>query len=168
MKKNHKSRIISLSWRTIEHYTKTVLSQLKKRTPMINCIVTMSRGGLVPAVMLSHQLGIRSIIIIDANRTENDDVHAEKHEVRFSYHPNAVRAVREKHVLLLDDIAGSGDTLHTAQKIVHRFHPASITTATLVVNLDNLKDRSLKPSVVGKEVRGWIVFPWEQANIHKR
>lgn len=106
-------------------------------------------------------MGVRNIIVIGASRTENDAVNAQKHKPELYLDKQELLKIESKKVLLVDDIVGSGETLREVKDLLVRFKPNSIITASLTVNLDNLKDEGLKPDILGEEVRGWIIFPWE-------
>jgi len=155
------TQVIELSWKDIEYYTDCIIEQLKEENYKPDIIVTIKRGGLVPAVILSHKLGIKDILIIDASRTEDDRINAQKHRPTLIFDEQEIDRVKEKKLLLVDDIVGSGETLRAVRKLLMAHNPKFIVSTTLITNLNNLKKENLKPDIVGNEVRGWIIFPWE-------
>lgn len=126
-----------------------------------DAIVGISRSGLVPAVMLSHIIGVRAFSVIDIIRTVSDDINAGKNDpvCRGIFNPEALAGQR---VLLVDDIVGKARTVRMAGEAL-RDIGALPCSATLVVNQANLGNVS-PGSVVdfhGCVVHGWVVFPWE-------
>jgi len=94
-------------------------------------ITGVPRGGLIPAVLMSHKFDI-PYIGLEAAKTLPGDL--------------------KKKILVVDDIADSGNTLAQIQR--HKFK-----TATLARRYSS----SYSPLMVGEDISDdhWIVFPWE-------
>ncbi len=154
-----KQRVHVFSWADIDGIVSNI-SRYLDRFP-IDHIVGISRSGLVPAVMLSHHLGVRPLSAINIMRTLNDEIYAEKTDPQYGEMQD-LKHLREKNVLLIDDIVGTGLTLRKATELL-KLAGCRPTTATLVVNQENLGD--VDPAqvvdIVGSIVHGWVVFPWE-------
>ena len=73
-----------LSWTDIEIAVESLAYQIKQSGKNIGAMVGLARGGLIPAVMLSHELGIPLV--------------SEDHEA-------------EGYLLVIDDICDTGETL---------------------------------------------------------
>jgi len=73
-----------LSWNDIETAVESLAHQIRQSGEEIGAIVGLARGGLIPAVMLSHKLGIPLV--------------SEDHEA-------------EGYLLVVDDICDTGVTL---------------------------------------------------------
>ena len=54
---NTKSKIY-LSWEDVEYLIDVLVSWVKEEQPQIDSVMGLPRGGLIPAVMLSHKLDI--------------------------------------------------------------------------------------------------------------
>ena len=95
-------------------------------------ITGVPRGGLIPAVLMSHKFGI-PYIGLEAAKTLPGDL--------------------KKKILVVDDIADSGNTLAQIQR--HNFR-----TATLARRYSS----SFSPTFVGEDILDdhWLIFPWEQ------
>ena len=95
-------------------------------------ITGVPRGGLIPAVLMSHKFNI-PFIGLEAAKTLPGDL--------------------KKKILVIDDIADSGNTLAQIQR--HNFK-----TATLARRYSS----SFTPSIVGTDILDdhWLIFPWEQ------
>jgi len=94
-------------------------------------VTGIPRGGLIPAVLISHKFDI-PYIGLEAAKTLPGDL--------------------KKKVLVVDDIADSGNTLAQIQR--HNFK-----TATLARRYSS----SFFPFIVGEDIKDdhWLVFPWE-------
>ena len=94
-------------------------------------ITGVPRGGLIPAVLMSHKFEI-PFIGLEAAKTLPGDL--------------------KKKVIVVDDIADSGNTLAQIQR--HNF-----ITATLARRYSS----SFNPLFVGTDIKDdhWLVFPWE-------
>ena len=95
-------------------------------------ITGVPRGGLIPAVLMSHKFDI-PFIGLEAAKTLPGDL--------------------KKKILVVDDIADSGNTLAQIQR--HNFR-----TATLARRYSS----SFSPTFVGEDISDdhWLIFPWEQ------
>ena len=110
----------------------------------INSIIGISRGGLIPAVYLSHYLNLPMRVVEYSTR---DGMVGETSHAWLSTVRNA---------LVVDDIADSGRTLNYIQD-VNPFLP----TAVLIQK--ELSDHMA--TFHGKYESGvsWVQFPWELA-----
>ncbi len=97
-------------------------------------VTGVPRGGLIPAVLISHKFGI-PYIGLEAAKTLPGDL--------------------KKKVLVVDDIADSGNTLAQIER--HNFK-----TATLARRYSS----SFFPFIVGEDIKDdhWLVFPWENVS----
>jgi uncharacterized protein len=124
-------------------------------------VVGIARGGLVPAVMIAHLLGLRDLRHVSLTRTAGDAVNAPKRPVAAGSSPDSLGDLRGRSVLLVDDVAGSGETIETAANLVTDLRPARLSTAVCVVNDGNWRGSQL-PDHIAIRSRRWVVFPWER------
>jgi uncharacterized protein len=159
---------IYLSWNQIDDIVSNLSKKVEKEgKPEI--IIGIQRGGLVPAVMLSHSLGVRDVLTLSISRTIDDRIDSQKIEpyLQGEICSSTVERLSLKDVLLVDDIVGTGITLQTAQKLLRKSSSLSrFRSLVCIANLNNWDKSNInKPSdqisYIGKEVREWVVFPWE-------
>lgn len=148
----HTSRVIvSLSWETVNLGVDILACCL--RNARVDHIVGITRGGLVPAVMLSHRLGAKFFHVVTASSYSDDGRKLKKPSVII---PDDVRTylntVDIQRVLFVDDIVDSGETL----KAVHDEYSAA-RFAVLMTKIP-AKD-ILYFGTIPKDV--WVKFPWE-------
>ena len=77
--------------------TETICSQIEKDEFQPNVIVGISRGGLIPGVMMSHKLNVPF-----------KPVHASTRD--FPHWENYLPRPTDKKILIVDDICDSGET----------------------------------------------------------
>jgi len=115
--------------------------------------VGITRGGWVPARVLSDLLGIRDLATLGVEfylgvaETRNEPVLTQR----------VSAAVNGKKVLLVDDVADTGKSLHLAKAHVLRQGATEVRIATLYYKPLS----ETKPDYYEKETRRWVVFPWE-------
>jgi hypothetical protein len=132
-------------------------------------VVAVLRGGAVPAVWLSHRLGLRDVRVVEVVHTVDDSVHAAKIPEPAAVNPASLGDLSGRDVLVVDDIAGTGQTIAAAARLAIRAGAARLRTAVCVVNEDNWAGPLPAEDVVtyiGAAARGWVVFPWEHNDEH--
>ena len=118
------------SWKWVDDQLNTIGDKLEGKE--LEFVAGIPRGGLIPAVMMSHAFGIKYISYSSAKMLPKE--------------------LREK-VLVVDDIADTGHTLKEAVGLGFITATLSIRSGTKTVPTYHgehiLDDR-------------WLVFPWEK------
>ncbi len=129
-------------------------------------VVGVLRGGMVPAVVLAHRLGTRSVRGVEITRTVSDAPHARKHPPATG-NSDGLGDLRGCDVLLVDDVAGSGATAQAATSVLLAAGAVRLRRVVTVVNTANW-DRPPPDDDpfrffdhVGTACCGWVRFPWE-------
>ncbi len=130
--------------------TKSLLSKLPQNR--FDTIIGIARGGLTLAHMLSEALDIRNVQTISTQLY--DETQKREHiTVR-----DLCSLEESKNILVVDDIADSGETLKTLFNYLTLTYPqAHFETATLFYK----KSSVFKPDYWVKEAHSWIEFFWE-------
>lgn len=142
---------LNISWRGIMSLCTKIVKKLKDKYPNILDyeIIGLSRGGLIPAVIISNMLNIRKVYSIGLKTYTNEEKdHFELYQVP--------EISKMEKILLIDDISDSGDSFHTTKEM--------LVGKTVVTTSLTLKHKTkFKPDVFGKAVKDnvWVVFPWE-------
>ena len=129
--KSNKQR---LSWDSILSLVMSICNDIQATKTKFNRVVGVHRGGLIPAVMVSHQLDIPM----------------------FTMQPNDILPFRRSELektLIIDDIYDSGLTLRSITA-----NNAGVKCAALIHNI-NLTDLDFYGCK--QELENWVVFPWE-------
>jgi hypothetical protein len=147
---------MTMSWYDVEKAV-TALATTLEREFVPDLIVGIARGGLIPAVRLSHLLGDKLLRMIHIKFYKGVDLRQEK--------PELLADVGElpKRVLIVDDVADTGETLEFVCGHVKKKGAKEIKVATIAY-----KPRSkLKPDYYVFETEKWIVFPWEETPVQR-
>jgi hypoxanthine phosphoribosyltransferase len=154
---------IRLTWTAIAAVN-AELSTAVKADGVPDVVVGILRGGLIPAVAMCHQLNIRDLRAVHVTHTISDDIGAEKTSKPLRANISSLGDLTGQHVLIVDDIAGTGDTILDATNLVTSLGVATVRTAVCVVNTANWKQALLprrQINYIGTIVDRWVVFPWE-------
>lgn len=125
-----------------------------------DAVAGLSRGGLVPAVIVSHLLGLRDLRAVSVTRTCSDKPGAAKLPAPVTANPASLGSLQGLDVLVIDDVAGSGQTIAAASALAVSLGAARVRTAVCAVNDANWGGGPL-PDHVAIRASRWIVFPWE-------
>lgn len=144
---------IYISYSKLESLVKTVCDKIETSGWQPSMIVGVTRGGLLPAVILSHHFNVPCKTL----------------DVSFRDNPNAVvpveliRVLENHQVLVVDDINDSGTTINS----ISQYMPIGTRYAVLIDN--QASQCTIKVDYCGANIDKskddvWIVFPYEQLN----
>ena len=119
-------------------------------------LIGIGRGGLVPAVFLSHATGIPTLSCDLSSEVKEfaDDVL-----VRL-----AERTRQGERLLFIDDINDSGRTIHSLRaRLAAAGSPAdSVRVAVLLDNVVSAETVDYRARTLDRTVtKDWFIFPWE-------
>lgn len=120
----------------------------------IDIAVAIARGGLVPARILCDYLLIRNLTAIKVEHWGTAATQTEKAVLKYPLNAD----IKDKNVLLVDDITDTGDTLRVSMEYLKTFEPKEIKTALLIHKTCSV----ITPDYFVRKVEKWkwIIFPW--------
>ncbi len=119
-------------------------------------IIGIGRGGLSPAVYLSHATGLPMLSVDHSSQVED---FADAPLVRL-----AKRTQAGERLLFLDDINDSGRTITRLRTALAEAGavPGSVRFATLIDNASSAERVEYHAEAIDRRVtKDWFVFPWE-------
>ena len=141
-----------------------IVSQMYSDDWRPDYIVGVTRGGLIPAVMMSHYTGVK-MHTLDVRLRDAD--HGPEHAVWM-----AEEAGAGKRILILDDINDTGETFKWIVKDWEESNPPAdwldiwgnnVRFATIIDNVPSAFDVDYTSIEINKaEDPAWIVFPFEE------
>ncbi len=143
---------LKLNWEDIERYCIEIAKRIKRDGLKFDFILAISRGGLIPARLLSDYLDL-DILVTRIKFYTSIGKTSEK--PRVEYFPENIK---NKRILLVDDIADTGESILLAIEEMKRRNVYYYKVATL------LKKPWSKviPDYFVEETDKWVIFPWER------
>jgi hypoxanthine phosphoribosyltransferase len=121
---------VYLSWKWVDEQINTIGDRLEGLD--LEFVAGIPRGGLIPAVMMSHAFGIKYISYSSAKMLPGD---------------------LRKKTLIVDDISDTGVTIAEADKL-------KFITATLCLRKGSKTVPYFSGERINDD--RWLVFPWEK------
>ena len=139
-----------ISWDEYDELVSSIASQLADWTP--DAIIGLTRGGLVPAVQLSHMYNAKLYCLNISLR----DGKASSESFNWK------RLEKYENILIVDDINDSGATLWEVANQMYGRWVSKPRFATLVSKESSeYLDLICGEKINKEEEDNWIVFPWE-------
>jgi len=152
---------LKISWKRFDNDIRA-LAKMTQEAEYDNCdILAISRGGLVPASMLSHYTNNQHIEVIGVKSYNNDATRTPIVELIQAPYP--LGNFPEK-ILIVDDLVDSGDTLRFVDNYIHErtvFMEKPIEVNIAVMYDKDISDYKADIFVEYVDHETWLVFPWE-------
>ena len=155
--KENKMQMKEVTWEEIENLSRTLSDKIIRNYLKYDVIVGIGRGGLIPAVILSHQLGTPLVPINWQTRDGKYDV--ENYSIL-----NRITEFNTK-ILIVDDINDTGRTLREIVEATNEVIRKSARICEVdCVTIYQKPSTTFIDNVYVQEVEDndWIVFPWER------
>lgn len=142
------------SWRRVVRDSKTLSNLIKNSGYDPNIVVAICRGGLVPARLVCDFLHIKDLTTIKVEHWGMVATPNEKAVIKFPLYVD----IKDKRVLLVDDITDTGDTLRVSLEHLKKFEPKEIRTAVLIHKIIS----GFLPDYYVRKITQWrwVIFPW--------
>jgi hypoxanthine phosphoribosyltransferase len=142
------------SWRRIVRDSKTLSRSIKNSGYHPDIVVAICRGGLVPARLVCDFLHIKDLTTIKVEHWGMVATPTEKAVIKFPLYVD----IKDKSVLLVDDITDTGETLRISLEHLKKFEPREIRTAVLIHKIisDFMPDYYVRKITHWR----WVIFPW--------
>ncbi|QIO22157.1 phosphoribosyltransferase [Haloarcula sp. JP-L23] len=143
------------NWEYIYGLCRDVADDVKAADFEPDVVVALARGGWFAGRCLCDFLGLDDLASLKVEHYVGTAQQGDEPEVRY---PLADGAVEGKDVLVVDDIADTGQSIETAAECVRDRNPNSVRTATLQL----LQTSEHEPAFVGERLDewAWVVYPW--------
>jgi len=143
------------NWEYIYSRCRDVADDVRAAEFEPDVVVALARGGWFAGRCLCDFLGLDDLVSLKIEHYVGTAQKGEEPELRY---PLADGAVAGKDVLVVDDIADTGQSLRTAADCVEKRDPNSVRTATLQL----LSTSEYEPTFVGEHLEAWtwVVYPW--------
>ncbi len=142
-------------WEYIYGLCRDVADDVKRADFEPDVVVALARGGWFGGRCLCDFLGLDDLTSLKIEHYVGTAQQGDGAEVRY---PLPEGSVAGKDVLVVDDIADTGESIGTAAECVRERDPSSVRTATLQL----LDTSDHEPDFVGERLEEWtwVVYPW--------
>jgi hypoxanthine phosphoribosyltransferase len=153
-----------LSWKEVEDVVQQFVGYVQFTAEELtdSVVVGIKRGGLIPAVMVSHQLDL-PLEVINFQRIDNNDVNVNQRDID--------KILQYKNIFIVDDIYDTGETIN---KIVDAIKARNVDNSNIEAFTLCLKEKHLTSQndlpilnlaylseLIIVNDNEWVVFPWE-------
>ena len=115
-------------------------------------VVGIARAGVIPGAVVASILRL-DFYSMKISRKEGDEQVRERPAILSAAPPQAAG----RRVLIVDEIATSGETLRLALAAVRDVRPAEVRTATSLA-----RPRGYKPDYHALETEATVIYPWDR------
>lgn len=143
------------NWQDFDNDIEILINYIRSSNWIPDYIVGVKRGGLIPAIKLSHIFN-KPLIMMSCQLRDGKDKEVRLYEVE--------EIPKDKKVLIVDDICDSGITM---SQIILKFYTNgfsidNIKTCSLVYNTSqNFIVDYYAQEIDRNNDKRWIIFPWE-------
>lgn len=143
-----------VSWEDFYILARTLAHRIKQSRFRADLVIAIGRGGYVPARVVCDFL-LQDMLT--SFKIEHWGMAAQEKPAVTVRFPLAVD-IRDKTVLVVDDVTDTGKTLETAITYLKGFNPKEIRTAVLQHKVSS----SFRPDYFASEEHEWrwIIYPW--------
>lgn len=144
-----------VSWEDLDRLVAELAERLVAEPPP-DVVLAISRGGLVPAGMLSYRLGWRDMLV--ASVVVYDDEVGFRGQAEFLQFPSDEH-LRGKRVIIVDEVWDSGTTIAAVSE---RVRTAGGHPVTAVLHYKPGRSRvAIEPDHFVVATDAWVVYPFK-------
>lgn len=143
-----------LSWGDVERLVGRLVEKLPTN---YDHLLVVTRGGMIPAALVSQLIGMRDILVAAVMFYSGpDDRLTEPLFLQFPDDP----LVAGKRILVVDDVWDSGGT---AVALLERLRRAGATPEVAVLHYKPRRSHypDHRPHYFVEETDDWIIYPWQ-------
>jgi hypoxanthine phosphoribosyltransferase len=142
---------VNISWQQIENEVNKIANTILSKKDNFDVVIGLSRGGLIPGVMLSHKLNLPFIPLVWQTR---DGSKKDK---------KLLKQYNKETTLVIDDLIDSGKTFYEVIKVAPNVKYAALFDKQLSLNSEYFsKNLDYCGSLLYNDNR-WLIFPWESS-----
>lgn len=141
------NKIFAVSWDEIQRDCRALAWRLQELGPF-SALVVVTRGGLVPAAIISRVLNIRYIDTVCLESYASDRAQSSVATIKGIEHSG-------EGMLILDDLVDTGETAKVIRQMLPKAHFATVYAKP--------KGKPLVDTFITEVSQDtWIHFPWEE------
>jgi len=136
-----------IDWASFIIKVRDLANIIKNSKYMPDIILGISRGGLIPATMLSYMLKVKKLSSVQV-------IHYDDNENELQLKITEKLSIDSANILVVDDIVDSGKTLKLVKE---KLKSKNVKTAVIYYKIWS----TITPDFYARKTTNWIIFPWE-------
>lgn len=149
----HEQAYEIISWEDVGELTFSLAQKILEPNLKYDRLIALARGGVSITQALGDALGVKKISVI---QTEMYTGINEKMATPVVIQPLAA-TIKDERVLVVDDLADSGETLLFISQYLGAQAPKDVKMATLF----RKPWTKVTPDYFVRDADAWVIFPWE-------
>lgn len=147
-------KVVYIPWSKALEYCYRLASIILDSGLEVDVIVAISRGGLIPARIVSDVLGVDELVVLRSKFWGTGTRIREEPEVSIHEHVD----LSNQRVLVVDEVVDTGATMSKVTRLIRDLGAVSVTTAVIHYKAGS----AFKPDyyVEKMEEWAWIFYPW--------
>jgi len=148
-------KCVVTNWDYIYGLCRGLSKDIRKSGYKPDVIVALARGGWFAGRVLCDFLNLNDLTSLKIEHYTGTANASDGPRIRYLFDGDSVR---NKKVLIVDDISDTGKSMITAREYIMKLKPAGVKMATL----QHLTCSQLQADYVGEVLDewAWVVFPW--------
>lgn len=148
---------VFISWERYLESIKKIELDLKKLNKGYDLVIGLSRGGMIPGVILSHRLNVSKVYSFGI-RSYDEAKEQKDFEIYQEFH---FKNYKHERILVCDDLVDKEKTLRHTKSILEEMAPnaeidyVTIFTKSMIPDFLTTYGESFKQT-------DWVVFPYDQ------
>ncbi len=144
-----------LDWDEVTNLVNDLLDSIP--AGQFDLLLVVTRGGMVPACLISELAGLRNIVVAAVQFHTRDGTPLEG--PRFFQFPDD-ELLRDQRILVIDDVWDSGNTAVTVKRrIIQAGGSASVAVLHYKPRASEFPEDC--PDYFARSTEDWIVYPWD-------
>lgn len=148
-------------WHEIDNLHRKLCLDILNSKYQPDIIIGILRSGMIPAVHLAYLLNVNEVGSIFVRSTRDESIDSPKLEIPIVKFDTVTNNVKEKKVLLVDSVIGTGNSFYWAIKELEKYSPFEIRTCVINDNPSLAKEKKPKMDYFAEFVDNWLYYPWE-------
>lgn len=148
-----------LSWEEIAWLVDELIAKISSQH--YDLILVITRGGMVPACLISERLGLRNIVVA---AVQHHSANGKELDAPVFWQFPEDDILRDKSVLIIDDVWDSGRTAVAVRDKVRG--PATVADLAVLHFKPGSSDfgSSERPEFFAEQTDDWIIYPWDESD----
>lgn len=148
-------KCVLTNWDYIYNLCRNLSNKIKDSDFKIDVVVALTRGGWIPGRILCDFIGLHDLVGLKIEHYVGTALMEDEAIVKYTVDE---RAVKDKNVLIIDDITDTGKSIESARDYILKLNPKDIKTAVLQFLFTSNAKIDFYAEYLDEWA--WIIYPW--------